>query len=119
MILCIVERSMNIMAASRLRVNSEVRHGIIRGRGSAMNPPNRFESARVEAFDDGWDLPDESAAKPQTTLIRDATRSIISRNDSPDIAFEQSVNPYRGCEHGCIYCFARPSHAYLGFSAGL
>ena len=107
------------MAASRLQINSEGRHGMIKGRGATVNPPNRFESARVEAFDDGWDLPEESAAKPQTTLIRDTTRSIISRNDSPDIVFEQSVNPYRGCEHGCIYCFARPSHAYLGFSAGL
>jgi len=107
------------MAASRLQINSEVRHGMIKGRGTAVNPPNRFESARVDAFDDGWDLPEESAAKPQTTLIRDTTRSVISRNDSPDIVFEQSVNPYRGCEHGCIYCFARPSHAYLGFSPGL
>ena len=107
------------MAASRLQVNSEVRRGMLKGRGTTVNPPNRFERARVDAFDDGWDLPEDSAPKPQTMLIRDATRSIISRNDSPDIAFEQSVNPYRGCEHGCIYCFARPSHAYLGFSAGL
>jgi len=107
------------MAASRLQINNEVGHGTIKGRGTAVNPPNRFESARVEPFDDGWELPEENPTKPPTTLIRDATRSIISRNDSPDIAFEQSVNPYRGCEHGCIYCFARPSHAYLGFSAGL
>jgi DNA repair photolyase len=104
---------------SRLQINSDVKHGAIKGRGTAVNPPNRFERERLEAFDDGWDLPEEESEKPQTILIRDATRSIIARNDSPDIAFSQSVNPYRGCEHGCIYCFARPSHAYLGFSAGL
>jgi DNA repair photolyase len=72
----------------------------------------------VEAFDDGWDLPEE-VSRPRTTLIRDAAKSIIARNDSPDLNFDRSVNPYRGCEHGCIYCFARPSHAYLGYSAGL
>ncbi|MBB5372488.1 PA0069 family radical SAM protein [Acidocella aromatica] len=110
---------MNIMVVSRIQVNSEIGHGAIKGRGTPVNPPNRFERAHGEAFDDGWDLPKEDATKPQTMLIRDATRSIITRNDSPDIAFGQSVNPYRGCEHGCIYCFARPSHAYLGFSAGL
>ncbi|MCB5943331.1 PA0069 family radical SAM protein [Acidocella sp. KAb 2-4] len=106
------------MVASRLQINSEVRHGVIKGRGTAVNPPNRFESASREAFDDGWER-EEDTPRPRTTLLRDASRSIIARNDSPDLAFSQSVNPYRGCEHGCIYCFARPSHAYLGFSAGL
>ena len=106
-------------AVSRVQVKTRDVPGAIKGRGTAINPPNRFEAARLEAFGDGWDLPEEDAARPQTTLLRDSTRSIISRNDSPDISFTQSVNPYRGCEHGCVYCFARPSHAYLGFSAGL
>ena len=92
--------------------------GALKGRGTAANPKVRFERASREAFDDGWDLPDD-ASPPQTALIRDATRSIIARNDSPDIGFDRSINPYRGCEHGCVYCFARPSHAYLGFSPGL
>jgi DNA repair photolyase len=106
------------MSVSRVRINKNIAPGAIKGRGTALNPANRFEAARQEAFDDGWDREGE-ADKPQTTLIRDTTRSIIARNDSPDLSFETSVNPYRGCEHGCIYCFARPSHAYLGFSAGL
>ncbi len=106
------------MSVSRVQIKKDAVPGAIKGRGTALNPANRFEAARHEAFDDGWDR-EEEAGKPQTTLIRDATRSIIARNDSPDLSFETSVNPYRGCEHGCIYCFARPSHAYLGFSAGL
>ena len=106
-------------AVSRVQVKTRDVPGAIKGRGTAINPPNRFEAARVEAFDDGWNLPEEEAGRPRTTLLRDNTRSIIARNDSPDLPFSQSVNPYRGCEHGCVYCFARPSHAYLGFSAGL
>lgn len=105
-------------AVSRLHIKQDVKDGVWKGRGTACNPPNRFEHARVEAFDDGWTAPEEES-QPRTTLIRDATKSVISRNDSPDLNFDRSVNPYRGCEHGCIYCFARPSHAYLGFSAGL
>lgn len=92
--------------------------GAVKGRGTAQNPAIRFERQSRDAFDDGWDLI-EDAAPPRTTLVRDATRSIIARNDSPDIGFDRSVNPYRGCEHGCVYCFARPTHAYLGFSPGL
>ncbi len=92
--------------------------GAVKGRGTGQNPPIRFERESRDAFDDGWDLP-EDQPPPQTALIRDASRSIIARNDSPDIGFDRSINPYRGCEHGCIYCFARPSHAYLGFSPGL
>ncbi len=107
-----------MVAVSRLQINQDVKHGVLKGRGTALNPPNRFERQRVEVFDDGWDLPEE-VSRPRTTLIRDATKTIIARNDSPDLPFDRSVNPYRGCEHGCIYCFARPSHAYLGFSAGL
>ncbi len=107
-----------MVPAARLQINSEVKHGALKGRGTALNPPNRFERSHREAFDDGWDNADEEI-RPQTTLIRDTTRSIIARNDSPDLSFDRSINPYRGCEHGCIYCFARPSHAYLGFSPGL
>jgi DNA repair photolyase len=88
----------------------------LRGRGAAANPANRFE--RIEFVPEQQE-PDEDAPAPRTVFLRDATRGIIARNDSPDIGFETSVNPYRGCEHGCIYCFARPFHEYLGFSAGL
>ncbi len=92
--------------------------GKLKGRGTAQNPPARFESESREAFDDGWDGFDD-APPPRTTLLRDSTRTIIARNDSPDLSFDRSINPYRGCEHGCIYCFARPTHAYLGLSPGL
>lgn len=88
----------------------------IRGRGAVENPPNRFERIAYMPDAEARD-PDDPA--PQTQVLRDATRTIIARNDSPDVGFETSVNPYRGCEHGCIYCFARPFHEYLGFSLGL
>ncbi len=91
---------------------------VLKGRGTAQNPAVRFERESREAFDDGWDNFDE-IAPPRTSLLRDSARSIIARNDSPDIGFDRSINTYRGCEHGCIYCFARPSHAYLGLSPGL
>ncbi|HEV2608418.1 MAG TPA: PA0069 family radical SAM protein, partial [Xanthomonadaceae bacterium] len=84
-----------------------------------------FAKERAEAVDDGWDIPHyydadgEPATHPQTTITGERARSIISRNDSPDIGFSQSINPFRGCEHGCVYCFARPSHAYLDLSPGL
>lgn len=87
----------------------------IHGRGAASNPPNRFERAHYAVSDD--EEPDE--VSPDTVLLKDATRSIIAYNDSPDVGFDASINPYRGCEHGCIYCFARPNHEYLGLSAGL
>jgi DNA repair photolyase len=93
-----------------------------KGRGAASNPPNRFEPQAAVPFDDGWGtLGRELADLPPlpTTLIRDSSRSVISWNQSPDIGFDRAVNPYRGCEHGCIYCYARPTHAYLGYSAGL
>ena len=89
------------------------------GRGAVSNPAGRFEALREEAFDDGWDARDPPPERVPTEVIIDRTKSIIARNDSPDIPFDRSINPYRGCEHGCIYCFARPSHAYLGFSPGL
>jgi DNA repair photolyase len=92
----------------------------IRGRGAAENPPNRFERAHFEA-DPEADDPDlaEEPARPATTFMPDRSRSIVATNDSPDIPFDASVNPYRGCEHGCAYCYARPTHEYLGLSAGL
>lgn len=89
------------------------------GRGTMQDPPNRFEHESREAFDDGWETGAEAAPAPETVLIRDASRSVISWNDSPDLGFDRGLNPYRGCEHGCIYCYARPTHAYLGFSPGL
>src|SRR4051812_22970277 len=85
-------------------------------RGAAENPPNRFEKIHLER-DEEWN-PEEDPL-PRTQFLKDSSKTIIAYNDSPDIGFEASVNPYRGCEHGCIYCFARPFHEYLGFSAGL
>jgi DNA repair photolyase len=91
------------------------------GRGALSNPEGRFESRRVEPVDDGWANDPEAAelAPLETTVTAERAKTIITRNDSPDIPFEQSINPYRGCEHGCIYCFSRPMHSYVGLSAGL
>ncbi len=89
----------------------------IKGRGTAENPANRFEKIDVvldETVDDGAPAPEI-----QTVYLKDSTRKLIAHNDSPDVGFEWSINPYRGCEHGCIYCYARPTHEWLGFSAGL
>jgi DNA repair photolyase len=93
----------------------------IKGRGTAHSPQGRFEVIGREVVDDGWqDTADEDAPpKLRTEVAFETAKSIISRNQSPDLPFSQSINPYRGCEHGCIYCFARPSHAYLGLSPGL
>src|SRR3954453_10979479 len=96
----------------------------IHGRSASWNPANRFEKLHVDLGDEEavqMDPTTEKEAKPrrETQFFRDLTKTIIARNDSPDVGFETSLNPYRGCEHGCIYCFARPTHEYLGMSAGL
>lgn len=90
----------------------------IRGRGAVSNATGRYELMAREAFDDGW-TEDDEPKQLTTTLSRENARRIITRNDSPDIGFNASINPYRGCEHGCIYCYARPAHAYMGLSPGL
>ena len=89
-----------------------------RGRGAAVNPSGRYERFSSESVDDGWDRAEEPAPL-RTTVSIDRSRTIIARNSSPDLPFDRSINPYRGCEHGCVYCFARPSHAQLGLSPGL
>src|SRR5579863_1472150 len=95
-----------------------IERGRRRGRGAQSNSSGRYEAEAKVAFDDGWqsleDLPPF-----KTTVTLDTSRKVIARNDSPDIGFDRSINPYRGCEHGCVYCFARPTHAYLGMSPGL
>jgi DNA repair photolyase len=90
----------------------------IHGRGASWNPPNRFEAVHLEP-DDWVDPDDPEPAPPRTQVFRDNTKEILSHNDSPDLFFEHGINVYRGCSHGCLYCFARPYHEYLGFSAGL
>jgi len=92
--------------------------GPLKGRGALSNPDGRFERATREAVDDGW-YRDEEEPDPATELRIDSARRIITTNDSPDVPFDYSINPYRGCEHGCAYCYARPTHEYLGLSAGL
>ncbi len=90
----------------------------VRGRGAVSNATGRFEAQQRVLTDDGWGTLDAEPPVLKTSVAIDATRSIITRNASPDLPFDRSINPYRGCEHGCIYCFARPTHAYLGLSAG-
>ena len=90
-----------------------------RGRGAQSNTTGRFESLVREAFDDGWTAEDAAPAQLKTYVTPERSKTIIARNNSPDIGFDRSINPYRGCEHGCIYCYARPSHAYVGLSPGL
>src|SRR5256885_7826856 len=95
---------------------------VIRGRGASGSPANRFEKLHIDQNDlDAVDVDPGTEERPRsaTQYFRDGTKSVITRNNSPDVGFETSLNPYRGCEHGCIYCYARPTHEYLGFSAGL
>src|SRR6185436_7278615 len=89
----------------------------VRGRGTGSNPPNRFYRRSVVPDPDAAPDPDEPL--PRTQFIKDTARTIIAQNDSPDVGFDRSINPYRGCEHGCVYCYARPFHEYLGFSPGI
>ena len=89
-----------------------------KGRGAASNRSGRYERLRREAFDDGWGTVDEAPAPLRTEVRPDSSRTVIARNDSPDLGFDRSINVYRGCEHGCVYCYARPTHAYLGLSPG-
>jgi DNA repair photolyase len=104
----------HLVEASGLRIEVDRR----RGRGAGLNPSGRFEDQRREVFDDGWQTLEE--LEPFKTEVQvEKPKTAITRNESPDIPFDRSVNPYRGCEHGCIYCFARPSHSYMGLSAGL
>jgi len=103
-----------LVAASGLRIEIDRR----RGRGAGLNPSGRFEPMERVAFDDGWTSLDDMP--PFRTEVQvERPRTVITRNESPDIPFDRSINPYRGCEHGCIYCFARPTHSYMGLSAGL
>jgi DNA repair photolyase len=90
----------------------------LKGRGSVSNEVSRFVEHTREDFDDGWDVEEEAIA-PRTQLFTDNSRKIVTYNESPDISFDRSINPYKGCEHGCVYCFARPTHAYLDLSPGL
>jgi DNA repair photolyase len=103
-----------LVERSRQRIDEERR----RGRGAGLNPAGRFEPVTRHAFDDGWESL-EDLPPFRTDVQVEKPRTIITRNSSPDISFDRSVNPYRGCEHGCVYCFARPSHSYMGLSAGL
>ena len=98
-----------------MKAGQGVRSSIV-GRGAAGNPKNCFEKIEVEPEPRGSDAEEPG---PETVYLRDASRSIIAQNDSPDLGFDISINPYRGCSHGCIYCYARPAHEYLGLSAGL
>ncbi len=93
--------------------------GALRGRGAQSNRSGRYEPTEREDFHDGWDVEDDRPARLDTTLTAERAKTIISKNDSPDIGFDRSINPYRGCEHGCIYCYARPAHAYMGLSPGV
>ncbi|MFV0384820.1 PA0069 family radical SAM protein [Paracoccus sp. (in: a-proteobacteria)] len=91
---------------------------LLKARGADTRPDGRFETHSRERVSDGWDIPEDNHLL-RTEVVTEQPRSIITRNNSPDLAFDRSINPYRGCEHGCIYCYARPSHSYLGLSPGL
>jgi DNA repair photolyase len=111
-------RSGQPAAAAQKRSEYSPQNAVRRGRGALSNATPRFETEIRNPEDGGWDLPEEIPPL-RTQLTREYAKGIITRNDSPDIPFERSINPYRGCEHGCVYCFARPTHAFLGLSPGL
>src|SRR5689334_14520169 len=98
-------------------MKTETKAGM-KGRGASFNTPNRFETLHLEPFRDESAFEGEEV-NPKTSFYVDSSKSILAKNDSPDVPFTFSLNPYRGCEHGCIYCYARPTHEYLGFSAGV
>ena len=104
--------TVGFLSSDRVHLLSE------RGRGAKINPKGRFEFLSEEFVDDGWDLAAD-IPRLKTEIFTETPKSIITRNQSPDISFDRSINPYRGCEHGCVYCYARPSHAYMGLSPGL
>jgi DNA repair photolyase len=108
--------ALNIHRTMAARIMSSISLPI-HGRGASFNPPNRFETIELEPDLDLLDTEEQIA--PTTQFFRDTTRTIIAHNDSPDVGFEYSINPYRGCEHGCIYCYARPTHEYLSLSSGI
>ncbi|MCE7029289.1 PA0069 family radical SAM protein [Jiella avicenniae] len=109
-----VEVANHIVDGANLRLPAELR----RGRGAGVNPSGRYEPFARSSFDDGWDTL-EGLPALKTEVQVEKPKTIITRNSSPDISFDRSINPYRGCEHGCVYCFARPTHAYMGMSPGL
>ena len=111
-------RSGQPAAAPQKQSEYSPQNAVRRGRGALSNAAPRFETEIRNPEDDGWDLPEEIPPL-RTQLTRKNAKRIITRNDSPDIPFDRSINPYRGCEHGCVYCFARPTHAFLGLSPGL
>ncbi len=108
------EHANALVSEAGLRID----HSRRRGRGAGINSTGRFEPTTRHEFDDGWETL-EDLPPFKTDVQVEKPRTIITRNDSPDISFDRSINPYRGCEHGCIYCFARPTHSYMGLSAGL
>jgi DNA repair photolyase len=106
------------MSATSFRI-AEVKHEVAKGRGATLQIEGRFESVARERIDDGWGMADEALPPFRTTVTVEQAKSVIQRQNSPDLSYDYSLNAYRGCEHGCIYCYARPSHAYLNLSPGL
>src|SRR6478752_2958044 len=114
----VVQRFAYWIYSVAVRTYSSGMASAIKGRGAMSAPPGRFDKLTQTLEHDGW-YEDEEPRRVETVVLPEPARSIISRNKSPDIGFSQSINPYRGCEHGCIYCYARPSHSYVGLSPGL